>query len=284
MEQTQEQLDSMSVEQLEAQVAQEGAFEAPQSGENAGGEATSSGGEATQAQNEAPKQEEVPKYFREFSENMKRELGSYRGQQSNLDKMARRMEQLENALRQAQNNQNLTPEDRETQAQLQTQQEQLARFVREQARAEFGEAGKEYITLLDQIKEQRQDEGHKSSSLDLVREAIPEGADKAWNSVFEQSYKDIMEGKPGALERQARLEKDPAYVALAMIQAQRSKVQTQASQVTQNRQAQAQKAAQSVTVTGAPKAGSKPLNEMSDAELDKLSIAELEAGLPESGR
>ncbi len=283
-EMTEDQLESMPMDQLEAHVAQEGAIEAPQSAESGSAEATSSPTATPEAATVPQSPDEPPKWFQEYASNMKRELGSFRGLQSGYDKVQKKLEQTEAYLRQLQNQQNLSPEDREAQTQLQTQQEQLARFVREQARAEFGEVGKDYIALLDQLKEQQQDQGHKSNALELVREAIPEKSDEAWNSVFEQSYKDIQAGKPGAIERQERLEKDAAYVALAMIQAQRSKVQTQATQVTQNRQTQAKAAAQGLTVTGSTKAGSKPLAEMSEAEMDKLSIAELEAGIPEQSR
>jgi hypothetical protein len=290
-EMTQDQLDGMSVEQLEAHVAQEGALEAPQQTENGQAEATSQAAEATQGENqttETPKADEPPAWFKQYAENTKRELGSLRSLQSLADKLPKMVEQqLEkrlSALQQAQQNANLSPEDREAQAQLQTQQQQLARFVREQARAEFGEVGKDYIALLDQLKEQQQDQGHKNNALELVKEAIPENADKAWNDVFQKSYEDIVAGKPGAIERQERLEKDPAFVALAMIQAQRSKVQTQATQVTQNRATQAKAAAQGLTVTGSAKAAAKPVAEMSQAELDKMDIAELEAAIPEQSR
>jgi hypothetical protein len=280
-EMTQDQLDNMSVEDLEQHVAQEGAFEAPGTAENGQAEATSGTAEATKPVESTQKVEEPPKWFQEYAQNMKRELGSFRSQQGNYDKLQKKLEQTENYLRQLQNQQNLSPEDRQAQAQLQTQQEQLAAFVRAQARAEFGEVGKDYIQFLDKLKEQQQDLSHRDTTLGLVREVMPEGAEDAWQEVFKQSLADIEAEKPGAIERQMRLEKDPAYVALAMIQAQRGKVQTQAAQVTQNRQAQAKQAAQGLSVMGSPKAGSKALNNMSDAELDKLSIAELEAGIPE---
>lgn len=290
-EYTQEQLDGMDEGQLSAIVDQEGVTTAPEQTGNGTAEATATPETATQTQDtatETPKADEPPAWFKQFAENNKRELGSLRSLQGLADKLPRLVEQqLEKrlaALQQAQQNANLSPEDRDAQAQLQTQQEQLDRYIEQKARGVFQEAGKGYIELLDQLQEQRQDLSHRQSALDLVKDVIPEKSDEAWNAVFEQSFKDIQAGKPGALERQERLEKDAAFVALTMIQHQRSQVQTQAANVTQQRASAAKQAAQSPTVTGSSKAGTKPVNEMTEAELDKLSIAELEAALPESGR
>lgn len=290
-EPTQDQLDSMSEAELTAIVDREGVTTAPEQTGNGEAEATAGTAEATQSPEsttETPKADEPPAWFKTFAENNKRELGSLRSLQSLGDKIPKLIEQqLEKrlaALQQAQQNANLSPEDREAQAQLQTQQEYWAKMAREQARVEFQELGGPYIELLNQLKEQKADLSHKESSLELVKDVIPEKADEAWNALFEQCEKDIRADKPGALERFSRLEKDPAYVAIELIKLQRSQVQTQAANVTNQRQNAAKQAAQSPSVTGSPKAASKPVNEMTEAELDKLSIAELEAALPESGR
>lgn len=267
----QEQLDAMSTEELQTLVDQEGATEQVQTEQEAPEQ-------VEQATSEPPK-DEIPAWYRKEQENLKRELGSLRSLQSLGDKLPKLIEEkLSAALSKLQQN----PQDTEAQAQLQAQQDQLAKYVREQARAEFGEAGKEYIKLLDELKEQKQDFSHRQSSLELVKDVIPEEADKAWNDVFEQSYKDIEAGKPGALERQERLEKDPAFVALAMIQAQRNKVSSQAQQVTDAKRATAKQAAQTIK-PGVPKAGVKSVAEMSEAELDSMSVADLEAAIPEQG-
>lgn len=275
-------LDSMSIEQLEGMVSQEEGAAPVQDGQattQAKGEAVGS-----ETQTEAQKTDGPPKWFQEYAENMKRELGSFRSLASLKDQLPKLVQEQVNqrmaALQKAQNNANLSPEDQQAQAQLQTQQEALQNFVKEQAQAVFGEAAKDYLPLLSELQEQRQQTGLQNATFELTKDLIPEGGKEVWESVFEKVAKDIEAGVPGAVERFDRLSSNPSEIALAMIQAQRQQVQGQAQKVTQQRQQSAQQAAQGVK-TGAVKAeGKKSVAEMSQSELDGLSIAELEAAIP----
>ena len=272
----QEQLDAMSIDELEKQVdLEEGAVGAPEGGEV----------EPKATPVEPAKEEGPPKWFLDAEakrdENLKRELGSLRQLASLGDKLPKMVQAEVDRRIAAAQQQQLSPEDQQSQAQLQTQQEILKNYVRGESRAEFLEAAKDYLPILQQLQEQNQDFSHRNSVLDLVKEVIPEGADKTWNELFEQSYKDIVAGKPGAVERQDRLEKDPAYVALAMIQMNRGKVQTQAADVTNQVKNSARQAAQTVKPGGVPATGKKNVADMSKDELGKLSIDELEAAIPE---
>ncbi len=287
MNETQEQLDVMPIEQLETLVSEQGhTEEAPVDGKQDTSTATTgeSVGKSETETGSAP-DEAPPKWFVSAQENLKRELGSLRKNQSAMDKLPQMIErQIEQRLARLQQQQNLSPEDRQNQEQLQTQQEQLDAYISKKATEVFGKEGGQYIGLLNEMKEQRQDSNHRNAVMEMASQVLPESAqsEEAWNSIFEQSYKDIMANKPGALERQERLEKDPAFVAFSMVQAQRSRVQGQAQQVTQTRTDQARAASQGVKTATVSNAGKKPVSEMSQKELDGLSIAELEEAIPES--
>lgn len=280
---TVEQAEGMSIEQLEQHVAQEGVLEAPQ-GEATGAEATSNNGEATGTATEV-KEEAPPAWFQKYSDNMKRELGSLRSLQGLGDKLPQMVEkQLEARLAklaQAQQNANLSPEDQQAQVQLQTQQEALDKYVQDMADKRFQEAAKDYIPVLNELIEGRKNVELKNQTLGMVKDLIPEGASEIWEETFEQIAKDIEAEKPGALERYESMVSNPGNIALAMIQAQRSKVQSQVGQVEANRSNQARQAAQGPQSSVTKSQGKKAVAEMSQVELDKLSTAELEAGIPE---
>lgn len=280
----QAELDSLSVEQLEQRVSQEEGAAPLQQGEATAKNQGEAVGQAEQV--EAPKADAEPVWFTKYKADQKRETESLRSLASMRDKLPQLIqEQVEKrlqALRTAQQNQNLSPEERENQAQLQAQQEQWEKFVREKAKAEFGEAAKEYLPLLQEIKEQRAQVALQNSTFDLVKDVIPENGREVWEKVFEGVAKDIEAGKPGAVERFERLSQNPAEIALAMISAQRAEVQGKAQQVTNQRQNQAQQAAQGVKTSASAVQGKKSVSEMSQAELDSLSVADLEAAIPES--
>ncbi len=285
--QTQEQLDAMPMDQLEALVNSEGP--APQ-GEATGtqqaqGEST---GQAEPTEQKAPV-DETPAWFKAFDTNLKRELGSFRGLQGQFDKLPgmvqQQIQQQLAKLQQAQQNANLSPEDRDAQAQLQAQQDTWSKFVQdkadERAKAVFGESAKPYIDYLNKQMEREADNAFKSQTLDQIKEMIPEGAEQTWEELFKGVHDDIVAGKPGAIERFDRLANNKDATALAMIQLQRSKVSSQAQQVTQNRSNLAKQAAQSPKGAAVTSQGKRNVAEMDQSDLDKLSIAELEAAIPE---
>lgn len=278
----QAELDGMSVEQLEARVSQEEGSAPPPQGEATG---QAQGEIKTEAK---PQADAEPAWFTKYKEDNKRELGSLRSLQGLSDKLPalieKQLSQKLAALQQAQNRANLSPEDQQAQDQLQTQQEALQRFVDARAdaraKAQLDAIAGDYLPMLNELKEQKQQGALQDATFGLVKELIPEGAKEVWEQVFEQVAKDIEAGKPGSIERFDKLSSNPSEIALAMIQAQRGQVQQQAQQVTQKRQNMAQQAAQSVK-SGAVKAeGKKSVAEMSQAELDQMSVADLEAALP----
>ena len=193
------------------------------------------------------------------------------------------------ALQTAQQNANLSPEDREAQAQLQAQQEQWSKFVDgradARAKAQLEALAGDYLPLLNELKEQKQQATLQNATLDLVKDVIPENGRDVWEKVFEGVAKDIEAGKPGSVERFERLSQNPAEIALAMISIQRAEVQGKAQQVTQTRQNLAQQAAQGVKTSAVQSSGKKSLAEMSPAELDAeydKNPAAFEAAIPET--
>lgn len=281
-----QELGSMSIEQLEQRVAtEEGA--APVEGQ-ATGQAQAGGEAAGQTQNTAPEADAPPKWFTQYAENMKRELGSLRSLQGLSDKLPKLVEQQLNqrlqAMQQAQRNANLSPEDQEAQAQLQTQQDNFAKYVREQSRTEFQEAAKDYLPVLQELIEERKDSSYKNQTLSMIKEIIPEGADETWQKMWGDLAKDIDAGKEGAKERFDELSASPHATALAMIQVQRAQVQGQAQQVTTQRQNSARQAAQGPKSSAVQSSGKKSLAEMSPAEMQEFAEkdpAAFEAAIPE---
>ena len=281
-------LDSMTIEQLEAQVSQEEGAAPQQQGEATGQPQGEAVGQTTQT--EQPKVDAEPAWFTKFKEDNKRELASYRSLMGMDQKIPRLIEaqvaQRLQALQQAQQTANLSPEDQQAQAQLQAQQQEWQRFVDARAdartKAQIDALAGEYGPILTELKEQRQQAQLQNATFDLVKDVIPENGREVWEKVFEGVAKDIEAGKPGAIERFDRLAANPAEIALEMIRTQRAEVQGKAQQVTQTRQNQAQQAAQGVRTSAVQSSGKKSVAEMSQAELDKLSVAELEAALPEA--
>lgn len=284
----QAELDSMSVEQLEQRVSQEEGAAPPPQGEATGqpqGEI-----QTQQAQKETPKEDGPPKWFQDYAENMKRELGSFRSLASLKDQLPKLVQQEAQrqlaALQQAQQNANLSPEDQQAQAQLQAQQKEWEKFVDTRsdarAKAQLEALAGDYLPLLNELKEQKQQERLQSSTFDLIKEIVPEGHKEAWEEVFEGVAKDIEAGKAGAIEKFDRLAANPSEIALEIIRLQRSKVQGQAQQVTQQRAQAGKQAAQSVKSTAVQAGGKKSITEMTQAELDAMPIAELEAAIPEA--
>lgn len=282
------QFGAMDVAQLEAHVAsEEGA--APQA------EATGQpqAAEATQ-QTQAPQEEAPPKWFQDYvsksEQNLKRELGSLRSLQGMGDKLPQLVQQQITAqlaqIRQAQQTANLSPEDQQAQAQLQTQQDQLAKYIRDQSRQEFGEAAKTYIPVLDKLIEREQRENLETASFNLVEGLIPDKAaqKEAWDEVFKQSYEDLVANKPGSVETQQRLENDPAFLAIRLAQVQRGKVQAQSNQVIQQRTNAGRQAAQGPRNTGTAQGGKKSIADMTPAEMQAYADkdpAAFEAEIPE---
>lgn len=283
-EERQAELDSMPMDQLEQLVAsEEGAAPAEPGQATAKPQGESVGSET---KTEAPKADAEPAWFTKYKEDQKRELGSLRSLASLKDQLPsiiqKQVEQRLAALKSAEQNANLSPEDQQAQAQLQTQQEAWAKFVREQAKAEFGEVAKDYIPLLQELQEQKQQVSLQNNTFELVKEFIPENPREVWEKVFEGVAKDIEDGKPGAIERFDKLSNSPEAIALAMVQLQRGQVTQQANQVTKQRAEQGRQAAQGVRTSAVQAGGKKSVTEMSQAELDAMSVEELEAAIPKS--
>jgi hypothetical protein len=278
----QSELDSMSIADLEAKVSQEEGAAPPAQVEATAQTQGESVGSVEQK--EAPNADAEPAWFTKYKEDNKRELGSLRSLASLRDQIPQIIQKEVNqrlaSLQQAQTNANLSPEDQQAQAQLQAQQQEWAKFVREQAKAEFGEAAKDYIPLLQELQEQRQQQGLQNNTFELVKEFIPENPRDVWEKVFEGVAKDIEAGKPGAVERFDKLSNSPEAIALAMVQLQRGQVTQQANKVTQQRTDQARQAAQGVKTSAVQAGGKKAVTEMSQAELDSMSVEELEAAIP----
>lgn len=276
------QFGGMEMKDLETHVAQEEGA-APVEGQATG--QAQSGGEATgQTQNTAPQENAEPAWFTKFKEDYRREQGSLRSLQGMSDKIPALIKQELAKLQQAQRTANLSPEDQEAQAQLQTQQDALAKYVREQSRTEFQEAAKDYLPVLQELIEERKDSSYKNETLSMVKELIPEGADETWQKMWGDLAKDIEAGKPGAKERFDELSSNPHATAFAMVQVQRAQVQGQAQQVTAQRQNSARQAAQGPKSSAVQSNGKKSLAEMSPAEMQEFAEkdpAAFEAAIPE---
>jgi hypothetical protein len=281
-------LDGMEIHELEALVASE---EGAAPGVEGQATAQPQGESVGKTENEAPKADEPPKYFKDFAEQIKRELGSYRSLTSLKDQIPQMVQKEAQrqlaALKQAERNANLSPEDQEAQEQLQAQQEEWQKFVDERAdaraKAQLDALAGEYGPILTELKEQRADARLKDAVSSLVKDVVPDFNDEKFASLFEGLAEKIEAGDQAALQRFERLTTQPEYAALELIKAQRGKVQQQAEQVNSQRDKMARAAAQTPkgSVTNANQ-GKKSVAEMNQAELDKLSIAELEAALPEA--
>jgi hypothetical protein len=268
--------ESMSVEQLE-QVVDSGA---------ASPEKATPTQQSDQPQDQ--KADDIPawaKSMQERLENIHRESGRWRQTQSQMDKkiQAEIRRALQEQYQQNQLNQ-LSPEERQTIEERQAQEQALQRLIDQRAleavRQNFGEE----FGFLAQAKENYRDQQFLGETARMADEYAP-GSSVHIEALFKQNLADMESGDPqrveAALRWNDRATKSPEFLTLELAKFASKQTQTRHNQFTQQREQLGQRAG-SPKLNGTPApSGRKPLNQMSQQELESMSVEELEKLVPE---
>jgi hypothetical protein len=258
--------DSMSVEQLR-QEAFPNETPAPVEQKQATEEPKAEAEQVVQQQLEAKPElkavDEIPAWFKTYETNMKRELGSYRGVMSEVQKLKQMLEA-------SQQQQQLNPEDQQVQAEQAALQKRIQEIAIQGVMEKFGPQAE----LLQRLEQQEQDTKYMGDVFSLVSDKVP-NAKEAWDSIWKENAEKIEAGDESAIAWQDRALKEPAFLALEILNRKSEEISTKNNAFIQGRKDAGAKAAQVVKQGAVQVQAKKALNEMSQEELDAMPTDEL---------
>ena len=272
--------ESMSVEQLEKVVDGEAA--APAKTEAPVAAETTVTKEAAQ-----PPDELVT--LKEKLAGLEREAPRWRAIQAQMQQFEAQKKAFERERIEAQRQQqlaNLSPEDREQQDLALRQREEFSREVEAGVkRVLSSETYKGYIEAIDEIRTEKQDNQHLMAAASAAEELAP-GSSAHVNSFWKKNHADLNSTNPEVAQRAIEIfdqaSTNPHFLALEVAKSYMTDVRGKAAAEEKKRAAGAAQAGQTVGPGRQIAATStKKANEMTQAELDALSIEELEKIVPE---
>lgn len=272
-------LESMSTEQLEQHLDTQRAAptteQAPAPEQNAGGQGEGTG-QALDPMSAIQKR----------LDEMHREMGRFRGLQSNIDKLDQRVEEriariLQEREQRAYQN-SLPPEEREQAAEAQRREMYLRDMVRRESLNALQQTHPEYFQYIERAMEQEKDQQHLGTIAQMAEQMAP-GSSQGIAQLFQKNLQELNSSDPSvvqrALEWNEKATTSPEFVVLELVRQKSQQVQQGAAQYSNAKEVEATKA----TIRpqgGAPAAGRKPVGEMSEAELEAMPLEQLEKMLP----